>query len=47
MAASPKLLQLELSITSFQQLLDAEQYLPGMCVFLKSNFKKNEIFACE
>ena len=26
--------------TSFQQLLDVEQYLPGMCVFLKSNFKK-------
>lgn len=23
--------------TSFQQLLDVEQYLPGMCVFLKSN----------
>ena len=26
--------------TSFQQLLDVEQYLPGMCVFLKSKFKK-------
>lgn len=26
--------------TSFQQLLDVEQYLPGMCVFLKSNLKK-------